>query len=170
MLTAEDAKKWLDAQLAPDELAHYGVLGMKWGRRKDRNSGPSREDVYNARKRMAKRNVKISNVRNSGDISIASQEHIRELKNKNKSDNSIARQNATRKEAVMNATGRAAVASFIVAYGASKVAQFSSGKTRRGARIVQNVLGAAALGSAAVAIGTGISAGRDERRYYQSQS
>lgn len=38
MLTAEDAKKWLDAQLAPDELAHYGVLGMRWGFRKDRRT------------------------------------------------------------------------------------------------------------------------------------
>lgn len=39
MPTSEDARNWLAHALENDELAHFGVLGMRWGHRKDLASG-----------------------------------------------------------------------------------------------------------------------------------
>lgn len=46
MHTSEEAREWLAHALAPDELAHYGVLGMKWGISKDKlSSGRTRSSA-----------------------------------------------------------------------------------------------------------------------------
>lgn len=43
------------------QLTHWGVLGMKWGRRKSRSSGPSSEDHTTTRAIQKKRVDEMSN-------------------------------------------------------------------------------------------------------------
>lgn len=57
MSTKEQASEWLELYLKDDELAHYGVLGMKWGVRKDRPSGISSRKTDREAMRDAKEHV-----------------------------------------------------------------------------------------------------------------
>lgn len=43
------------------DLKHFGILGMKWGRRKARTSGPSSSDSITARKLQSKKLNELSN-------------------------------------------------------------------------------------------------------------
>ena len=71
---------WQYETLNPDELMHYGVLGMKWGKRKARYT--SDLDIAKSNYKIAKKAYKRSEI-NSKSLSTAKQTYKRE-KEKNK--------------------------------------------------------------------------------------
>lgn len=61
MPTSEEARDWLAHAIANDELAHYGVPGMKWGHRKSKPpaSGIKSHDIDKLAKTDAKERAKL---------------------------------------------------------------------------------------------------------------
>lgn len=149
-------------------LRHAGVKGMKWGQRKAQPKA-STEQVYEARKSVAKDQIKLRQYSHKDDYSVYSATKAASLQNRIRKNSKIAGQSVSKKETATKITLGAAVATGVLGYAGSKVASaLPSGPGKDGAMIVSTLLSVGALGLSASTIATSASAAKDERDYYNS--
>lgn len=150
------------------ELRHVGVKGMKWGQRKAQPKA-STEQVYEARKSVAKDQIKLRQYTHKDDYSTYSATKAAQLQSRIKRNSKIASQSVSKKETATKITLGAAVATGVLGYaGATAAKALPPGPGRDGATIISTLLSVGALGLSASTIATSASAAKDEADYYNS--
>lgn len=151
-----------DTEEVNDFLAHYGVLGMKWGHHKaQRDKAAAR--VYEARRVARGHGDKMNKALKSkapDRYEKAGRHEDRALKNQG-----LVASSATRKEHAAKVLIGAAAASFAL-NGIGHLAMNSKNtKVATGAHIIRNLSGLAFWGTAIGAVATANSASKDEKKY-----
>lgn len=152
-------------------LRHHGVLGMHWGIRKDQ-SQPSSSDIYNARKRIAKKEIKINalkRVNPKGRGAVYAQSQLKKLKAdlRKGADTQLSKKSATKKERATKIQAGAAATALLLSIAGGHIALgAASPKIQAGANLASNILlgGAGVLGISTLV--TQASANKDESKFH----
>ena len=143
----------------PDELMHYGVLGMKWGRRNATKTGGTYKYASLSTKRWAKKsnklNLKADELDSMGDTSKASKVRAKAVKAKKISDRSADHDSKMEALSRKAKTGNVVVSNLLGGLWAHKTyasIQASGGSKATGvvASVVNSMLGTGPIGAAVV--------------------